>query len=343
MGAVSTGESGSTTVAGRVTIHDVARLAGVSRQTVTRAMNDMTGISAETRTRVLRAASLLGYRPNRAARAMVQGPGTTLGLVIRSLWNPFFAEIAESVIDAVHGRQWNLHLSYVGSGGRDALAVVRDMAPEVDAVIGYLPPEIGSALPSFTGPLIQLDISDGDSADAGFRFAVEHDLGLVVRRFEETGRRRVAMIDGSTTGGPSVRAPVFSELARAAGIWDERGGVVSADESPAGASVAVGELLDRSPGVDAVFVFNDVMALGVMHELTRRGVAIPDDVAVVAMDGIQLGAYSSPPLTTVDLDPRGLGRAAVEAAADILSGQAPRGGRGAQRERRHRLLVRDSG
>ncbi|WP_067225936.1 LacI family DNA-binding transcriptional regulator [Streptomyces sp. NBRC 109706] len=340
---MSTAEGGTAAAEGRVTIHDVARLAGVSRQTVTRAMNDMTGISAETRTRVLRAASLLGYRPNRAARAMVQGSGTTLGLVIRSLWNPFFAEIAESVIDAVHGRQWNLQLSYVGSGGRDAPAVVRDMAPEVDAVIGYLPPGIGGALPSFTGPLIQLDISDPTSTDAGFRFAVEHDLELVVRRFVETGRRRVAMIDGTTTGGPSVRAPIFTDLARAGGIWDERGGVVSADESPAGAATAVNELLARSPGIDALFVFNDVMALGVLHELHRRSIAIPEDVAVIAMDGIQLGAYSSPPLTTVDLDPRGLGRAAVDAAADILAGQAPRTGRGAQWERHHRLLTRESG
>ncbi|TDC77926.1 LacI family transcriptional regulator [Streptomyces hainanensis] len=343
MSAVPTGERQPAVPEDRVTINDVARLAGVSRQTVTRAMNDMSGISAETKARVLRAAARLEYRPNRAARAMVRGPGTTLGLVIRSLWNPFFAEIAESVIDAVHARQWNLHLSYVGSNGRDALSVVRDMAPEVDAIVGYLPPDISRELPSFTGPLIQLDISGTTGQDAGFRFDLTHDLGLVVQRFADSGRRGVAMIDGSVHGGPSVRAPIFTELAREAGVLDDRVGVTLTDESPEGASAAVREMLDRSPDVDGLFVFNDVMALGVMHELTRHGLTIPDDVAVIAMDGIRLGAYSSPPLTTVDLDPRGLGHAAVAAVGDVLAGDAPRRGRGAQWQRRHALLVRQSG
>ncbi|MDT0345774.1 LacI family DNA-binding transcriptional regulator [Streptomyces litchfieldiae] len=328
---------------GRVTIRDVARRAGVSRQTVTRAMNDMSGISEETKERVLRAAALLDYRPNRAARAMVRGSGTSLGLVIRSLMNPYFPEVAESVIDEAHARGWSMHLSYIGSNGRDAAEVMRDLAPQVDAVIGYLPPDIGRTGPHFSGPLVQLDLSGTDSRDAGFRFDLDHDLGLVVDRFVAAGRGRLAMIDGSEDGSLSVRAPVFTRLATEAGLLAGPDAVALAPESPAGARKALHELLEQVPSLDGLFVFNDVMALGVVHELVRLGVRVPDDLAVISMDGIQLGELTSPTLTSVDLDPRGLARAAVELVEAILAGDAPRHGPGAQHTLRHRLLARESG
>lgn len=336
-------EPGTPVTGGRVTIHDVARLAGVSRQTVTRAMNDMTGISDNTKARVLRAAALLEYRPNRAARAMVRGPDTTLGLVIRSLRNPFFPEVAESVIDEAGARGWGLHLSYLGSNGRDAVEIVRDLTPHVDAVIGYLPPELSPGTLSFTGPLVQLDLSGRDSGCPGFRFDLDHDLSLVVDRFAATGRRRLAMIDGGPAGRPSARAAAFARLAAAAGALVEPGGVAAAAESPTAARAALERVLAHAPDIDGLFVFNDVMALGVIHELVRRGIRVPDDIAVVSMDGIQLGELTSPTLTTVDLDPRGLGRAAVDAVAAILAGEAPRRGPAAQHTLRHRLLVRESG
>src|SRR6478609_6947533 len=122
----------------RATILDVAAAAGVSRQTVTRAMNDMAGISRETRERVQGLAAEMGYTPSRFAKGLVQGSRTSVGLAIPDLTNPYFPAFASSVVELATQRGWHIVVDDYGHGGRTGLDAVEHLAPHVDAVIGYL-------------------------------------------------------------------------------------------------------------------------------------------------------------------------------------------------------------
>ncbi|MDQ0925936.1 DNA-binding LacI/PurR family transcriptional regulator [Pseudarthrobacter sp. W1I19] len=118
----------------RATILDVAAAAGVSRQTVTRAMNDMPGISPATRERVQQLAADLGYTPSRFAKGLVQGARISLGLAIPDLTNPYFPAFASSVVEEATQRGWNVVVDDFGHGSGSALDAVARLAPQVDAV-----------------------------------------------------------------------------------------------------------------------------------------------------------------------------------------------------------------
>ncbi|MDN6400113.1 MAG: LacI family transcriptional regulator, partial [Brachybacterium sp.] len=149
----------------RVTIIDVAERAGVSRQTVSRAMNDLVGISAETRERVLAAATELNYRPSRFGRGLVEQGPITLGLVVEDLSNAYFAELGAAVVRACAPYGWNVVLA-------DALhaphpeRVAGDLARRVDALVGY---GVLTADIRGTGgmPVVQLDGRAAQLAEGG--------------------------------------------------------------------------------------------------------------------------------------------------------------------------------
>lgn len=117
---------------------DVAAAAGVSRQTVTRAMNDMPGISPATRERVQQLAAELGYTPSRFAKGLVQGARVSLGLAIPDLNNPYFPAFASSVAEVATQRGWNVVVDDFGHGSGSGLDAVTRLAPQVDALVGYL-------------------------------------------------------------------------------------------------------------------------------------------------------------------------------------------------------------
>ena len=133
----------------RATILDVAAAAGVSRQTVTRAMNDMPGISASTRERVQRLAAELGYSPSRFAKGLVQGARTSLGLAIPDLTNPYFPAFASSVVEEATQRGWNVVVDDFGHGSGTGLDAVE--RPGRRARID-VPQQYGSLLRSVTRP-----------------------------------------------------------------------------------------------------------------------------------------------------------------------------------------------
>ncbi|GAA4264807.1 LacI family DNA-binding transcriptional regulator [Frondihabitans peucedani] len=324
----------------RATVIDVARAAGVSRQTVTRAMNDMDGISAATRQRVLDVAKELRYRPSRFGRGLVVGHRPALGLVTEGLTNPYFPELADGVVEAATAAGWNVLVTDGSHDGGDPRRFLREVADQVDAVIGYF--RIGpDAFDDVFGdlPVVVLE----GTAEDGHRGVVEIDfapgLDAGIEHLLETGRRRIVMIDSRSAAAPSRRTAAFRAAMERHGLDPL---VVFEGDSGGDAAGAVARALREAPDVDAFMTFNDLHAFAVLKAVQHAGLEVPDRCAVLGIDGLAMGVVSSPELSSLDLDIAAVGRIAVELAIGMQTGALPSSGPEVHRVVRHTLLLRES-
>ncbi|MGW6738243.1 LacI family DNA-binding transcriptional regulator [Streptomyces sp. NPDC055013] len=307
----------------RATIHDVAKLAGVSRQTVSRAVNDKGEIDPATKERVLAAARLLDYRPSRFARGLVQKGTVTAGLVIPDLMNPFFPEVAAGVLEAAEQRGWQVVMwdSRIDEAReRDALDALSHQA---DAIVGYFrSPEDVLARHLGGVPLVLLERGPQQTRFAAVGIDAAAGLEQGMAHLVAAGHRRIGMLDG--VHGPALRRRAFLELARRHGLPVDDGWIaLSPEHSVAGGEAGMERLLDARPDITAVFGFNDLIAVGAMRAARRRGRRVPEDLAVMGFDGLSLGELVEPALTTLHIDKRRLGRLAVEQVARLRAGEEP--------------------
>lgn len=325
----------------RVTIVDVADLSGVSRQTVTRAMNDMSGISADTKQRVLAAAQQLGYRPSRFGRGLVRRDHQTLGLVIDNLMNPYYPELASAVVARAAERGWTVLLLDC-SGVDDQRAMLVRVADQIDAVIGYVVvdrQELDVTLPGV--PVVRIDPRRPGPGLNRVEYDFRPGMADVVEHLLERGSRHPVMLDSSASGADlSERAQFFARAMKKRGLDVP---VVHAD----GEQVEVGfrateELITTFPDTDAIMCFNDIMAFGALKALRQHHRDVPGDVAVIGVDGLVAGTYVTPQLTSLSLDMTQVAELAVDIALGRLDGSIASGSRPAKRKIRHRLLIRES-
>jgi DNA-binding LacI/PurR family transcriptional regulator len=327
------------TPGGRATILDVAAAAGVSRQTVTRAMNGMEGISAATKERVLAAAESLSYRPSRFGRGLVLGGEQQLGLIVNDLRNPYSPALAAAVVRVAGAQGWNVMLADIALSG-DADRMVEALGLQTDAVVGYF----GKRAPEWIATLGSVPVVELDPAGPVSRGAVHVDpaeaIGLLADHLVEVGVRNPVVLDSAGPNLPSRRAVLLQE---AFGRRGRTVTIVTADEPTAAQAVAATErLLADGPRPDAILAFNDVMALGVLSACRRADVDVPGEVRVTGVDGLPLGALVTPALTTLEVDVDEVARHALELAVGMVDGRAPRSGPEVQRTVRHRLVLRES-
>ncbi|MDQ0681036.1 DNA-binding LacI/PurR family transcriptional regulator [Arthrobacter pascens] len=324
----------------RATILDVAAAAGVSRQTVTRAMNEMPGIRQATRERVQELARELGYTPSRFAKGLVQGAHTSVGLAIPGLTNPYFPAFASSVVEMATQRAWNVVMDDFGHGSGSALDAVARLAPQVDAVIGYLGPDAEEAQAMLgRRPVVVLDEPAGLTA-GGISFDYPYAARLALDRLLAVGSGRIAYMDSVTEEGS-----LTARGAAVAGVASDLGidlTVFRSEDSAHASREAVESLLSRHAGLDGLLVFNDLMAAGALKALAGSGRGVPDDCAVIGMDGIPLGELVTPELTTLSLNLRDVGRTAVDLLDGLLSGAVVAGSAEADLRLRHELVIRQS-
>jgi DNA-binding LacI/PurR family transcriptional regulator len=309
----------------RAGIVDVAKMAGVSRQTVTRAVNDMDGISSETKARVLAAAKTLGYRPSRFGRGLVNNGTPSLGLVITDLTNPYFAYLASSIAKLATQHGWALLLmenspSDVGSNRR-----LREFSLQVDAVIGYLDMNAEIINDTFRDmPVVTLN----DELKHGWWASVEIDfdpgMHSVLEHLRSNGRHRVVMVDRPVDGGPSARARSYKRQSALVGIEAD---IFSADadglaEIEMGRIVA-DNLLARHELPDAVICYNDAVAIGLLKRFQLAGLAVPQDCAIVGIDGLAIGTLVTPELTTLSLDVSEVADSAVDMILAMVESPHP--------------------
>jgi len=311
----------------RATINDVAQLAGVSRQTVSRAVNDKGEIDPATKERVLEAARLLDYRPSRFARGLVRKGAVTAGLVIPDLMNPFFPEVAAGVLEAAEQRGWQVVVwdsRTDDTREREALDVLSHQA---DAVVGYFKNDDDVLARHLGGvPLVLLERGPQQTRFAAVGIDAAAGLEQGIAHLVRQGHRRIGMLDGDRNAPGPRREAFLAEIRRHRLPVDDSWIVVSPEHSVAGGEAGMGQLLDSRPEITAVFGFNDLIAIGAMRCARRRGLGVPDDLAVLGFDGLSLGELVEPALTTLRLDKRQLGRLAVEQVARLRAGEEPLSG-----------------
>ncbi|MCX4458446.1 LacI family transcriptional regulator [Streptomyces sp. NBC_01340] len=316
--------SSSGTEPRKITINDVARSAGVSRQTVSRALNDKDEIDGSTKQRVLDAARELGYRPSRFARGLVRQDTTTIGLVIPDLLNPFFTEVAASALEAARALGWHVVVYDTADRPDEELGTLQVIASQVDAVVGYFSCS-EDELELFTRglPVVLIGREHHSARFSSIRIDGEEGVQAAVAHLVAAGHERIGMLDHDRRAEPSIRREWFTTAAAACGI--DAGMVVGAGQSADGGGAALKTLLTAHPDVTAVFTFNDIIAIGVLREARRLGRSVPRDLAVIGFDGLQFGTLVEPPLTSVALDTRKLGALAIDQVARLLTGANPLG------------------
>lgn len=296
-----------------VTRQDVARVAGVSTAVVSYVINGgPRPVADATRQRVLEAIATLNYRPNSSARALRLGRTHTLALLVPAITNPFFAELAGELQRASRSAGFALQFADVGAGTDRADEQISALVErQVDGImiIGLdaetdLSPALERGI-----PVVALD-----------RFAHKADIPTVaiddrsaaadgVRHLAQHGHQRIAMLAGPRDAPASDARVLGWSDALDAAPSDLRGLLFHEDFSHAGGQRAAREILDRGTDATALFVASDIQAVGLLHELNRRGVEVPEDLALMGFDGTPEGVYSWPSLSTV--------RQPVDTMADV--------------------------
>jgi DNA-binding LacI/PurR family transcriptional regulator len=316
-------------------LRDVATLAGVSIKTVSNVVNGYAHVSAATRERVQNALDSLNYRPNLSARSLRGGRSGLIALAVPELDAPYFAELSRHVVRAAEARGWTVLIDQTdGLAEREQLVLDGIRAHLIDGVI-FSP--LASGVPELTArrdttPMVLLGerVSNGPADHvvidnvAAAQEAVAHLVDL--------GRLRIAAIGEQhrrSAGTARLRSKGYAAALRAGGLLPDPDLVRSTESyHRADGAAAMTELLALSAPPDAVFCFNDLMALGALHTLHARGVRVPDDVALMGFDDIEEGRYSTPTLSTVRPDKSAIAEAAVDLLARRLAGgvaEPPRG------------------
>ncbi len=315
----------------KVTIHDVARRAGVSHTTVSWALNDDPRITTETKRRVAEAARALDYRPNLSARSLVSGKVPAIAVVAAFFSSAFEMEI-------MRGFEERLELSgadfafnqYTTRGipgkkdevfrslrSRASAVIALNLVPDRETIDGYAADGIALILVEESRPGIACVASDNR---LGGRLAVEH---LVAR-----GRKRIGIVSGRMEGpdeGSSAaeRIAGYREALRDAGLAsDPRRFAEIGRYYPEEGRGAFRAIMEAAPDTDAVFCSaGDMVALGALAEARRLGVRIPQDVSLVGYDDVDAAALVSPALTTLRQPLRAMGFRTMEMALDAMDGR----------------------
>ncbi|WP_049559577.1 LacI family DNA-binding transcriptional regulator [Nonomuraea sp. SBT364] len=292
---------------------DVARLAGVSSQTVSRVSNGHPGVIDSTREQVLTAMRELGYRPNSAARALRYGQFNTIGVILFTLSSTGNSRTVEAIATHAAAEGYAITLMPIDVATQDNVlgAFTRMGELAVDAVIVIMEVHLLDAGTVTLPPGVHVVVVDSDASDRysvvdtdqadGARRAVSHLL--------ELGHRTVWHVTGPRSSfAARRRAQAWRASLEAAGrpVPEPLHGDWSAESG-----YAAGLALADEPGCTAVFAANDQMALGVLRALHERGRPVPDEVSVVGFDDLPDAAFFIPPLTTVHQDFAEVGRRCV--------------------------------
>ncbi|MEV7694610.1 LacI family DNA-binding transcriptional regulator [Microbacterium sp. NPDC089189] len=301
------------------TLHDVARLAGVSIKTVSNVINDHPNVRSTTRARVEHAIAELGYTPNLTARNLRSGRTGAIALAVPDLGLSYFAELAAIVIEEAERRGVVVLVEQTGGDRDREIALLKSPRLKLTDGLIFSPLGMGQedvGLLEVPYPLVLLGerIFDGPADHVTMRnveaarAATEHLIAA--------GRRRIAVIgahDGEVIGSAGLRLQGYREALEAAGIAydDDLIGYTTLWHRSNGAR-AMRDLLSRGAPFDAVFGLNDTLALGAMRALQETGLRIPADVSVVGFDDLDEAQYSIPSLTTIDPGQDWIARTAVE-------------------------------
>jgi LacI family transcriptional regulator len=298
-----------------VTIRDVARAAGVSVGTVSKALNGGGQLREETRTTVRVAAERLGFRPNDLAQSLLRKRTFTVGLISTDSYGRFSIPVLEGIESALEPARISVFLCRADDPLRERRHVESLLAKRVDGIIvtgrrtDRRPPI------DLRGASVPVVYAFAQVADARALCLLPDDRGgarLAVEHLIAQGRRRIAHVTGPLDfEAVRKRRQGYRDALEAAGLGARPGTVRAGTWSEAFGREAAKQLTARRPAIDAIFCGSDQIARGVVDCLRETGVGVPDDIAVVGFDNWDvIAAATRPPITTIDMNLHELGRQA---------------------------------
>ena len=308
-------------------MRDVARAAGVSRMTVSRALRDNSPVSSETRARILEVVREMNYVPDQMAGSLTTKRSGFVAVLVPSLNNLHFAETVQALTEELEKIGQQILLGYTDySTEREEKLVESMMRRRPEAIVlsydGHSDRTV-QLLSEANVPVIELWERPENPIGHTIGFSNSDAAAEMTSALIEKGYRNIAFLgeaDDAWTRG-AARRRGFSQAMQSAGLSDHR--ILQMGKPPLSikdGAVATPELLGRFPDLDCIFCVSDAPAFGVLSALTGLCKSVPDDIGVVGFGNFEVSRFSSPAITTVIVDPRRIGQATGELLSELFSG-----------------------
>ncbi len=306
------------------TIKDIARQAGVSHTTVSRALHNSPLISEQTTHRILQIAADLQYHPSFAARSLKTNRSQALGVIVSHIDDPFFSEILQGIDDIAQASGYSL---FIAASQQDPVrenAIVQTMRDHrVDGVILCSPrftTEQSSQLQSYNIPIVAIN----NQADEEYQYSIYHDDvdggGQACEHLVNLGHRRIAYLGDASSGRTTKeRQAGYLQAIHKAGLSVNPDYIYQVPGNSARQGYAAVEyFLGLVIMPTAIICYNDMIAVGVLKGFHEAGLRVPKDISVTGFDNILVSDFTLPPLTTIDQPKRFLGVEAGRMMLDLL-------------------------
>lgn len=302
-----------------VTIRDVARASGVHVSTVSRAFSAPHLVNPETRTRVLAVADDLGYRPNRAARALTTGRTHNLGLIVADISNPFFPPLIKAAQEQARLRDYHVFVADTDEDPKVEEDLIQTLTKQVDGVLLCSPRLTNRTIERLREEVPFVLVNRRVKGMATVLMDVARGARLAFEHLTALGHRRLALVTGPSGSWTSKEMQEAAAAARDVDVAflgpnqpTELGGLAAAADVIAS-------------GATGVLAYNDLVAIGLIEGLAERGVDVPGDISVIGVDDIVAGRLSRPKLTTIAMPTAAAGRIAVDMLLQSVDSQAATG------------------
>jgi LacI family transcriptional regulator len=310
-----------------VTIRDVAKVAGVSYQTVSRVINNKGEIRESTRQRVLDAIQQLDYRPSRIAQSMNTRRTYTIGLLVPNIANPFFSDIVTGAQNLAEDNNYNIFLCHTKWQPEKEARLLDSLADHnVDGVIVNSSRSATSVFESFAeqhSPIVlggRANIKHRNISHVGWN--CDYGGRLIAEYLNSKGHKRIGIIAGPETDPTMSNAIRINGILTAlteVGICPPNELIVNGALDSQGGYTEALKLLQHHPDISVIVAHNDLMAIGAMRACRELGLSIPSDCAIVGYNDIELAAMVNPSLTTVRLNRISIGKAMMQRMLDMIN------------------------
>ena len=317
----------------RVSIKDIAKAAGVSHSTVSRALSDNPLVNAETKERIQELAREMGYSPDAQARSLVMGRTQTIGVVGTTIADPFIAAILQSIADTAQMHGYCVILASSNADPDLEIEAVKMLhSQRVDGVI-VISSRVGALyqnhLDSLAVPVVLLNSHSEQRGPYTFSVGVDNLRGgyVATTHLIDAGHRRIAYVRGAADHSNELaRFDGYRRALNDAGLGFDPALVFPGTGGADGGEHALPLLLGQPQQATAAFCYNDMTAIGLLRAARRWGLSVPGDLAVVGFDDIPLASYIDPSLTTVAQPTDEMGLRAMRMVLDLLAEGGDNGG-----------------
>jgi LacI family gluconate utilization system Gnt-I transcriptional repressor len=312
---------------GRVTLSEIAERVGTSAITVSRVLNTPHLVSPELRAQIESVIAELGYLPNRAARALARARSDSVAVLIPSLSNTVFTQLLEGVRDVLHTAGYRILIGdtrYSPEEEESLLRAYLEHSPDGILITGFdQTTATRKLLDQSRVPVVHMmELSDGDAYSAGLE---QFDAGReITRHLLQRGYRRIGFLGAQLDPRVMERLAGYRAALHDAGVNFTVGEILDPTPSSIGLGVALlDRLLQQAPHCDAVFCCNDDLALGVLFECRRRGIEVPQQLAVAGFNDLAASEWVCPSLTTIATPRREIGHTAASMLLQLMKGETP--------------------